>query len=575
MPASFKPHLQAVFCGLLPGLCYLLVRPYAEIGVGDDWSYIWIAQRLARTGHINYDGWASPIIGWQLFLGAGFVKIFGFSFTIVRCSILLVAMATAFLLHRTFVRAGLSDSNATFAVAALVLSQTYLQLSFTFATDVPGIFSIVLCLYLCLRALEVDSTRSAMAWVSFAALSNAILGSVRQTAWFGVLVIVPCTLWILRRKRPVLLVGGLSCVAGAGVVFAVMRWFSEQPYSEQLVPGAFDHNAVRNVGILATRGGGELCVLLLPVLLLFAGTLRRFTRRRAVAFGAGCLGIAVLGLVLSHHSGLQHYIASVTRSTVPDDLFEGSSGQTVRGVHPVPLRSLFCFVLGIATVSALLSLLTFHLGNLRGTQPPPDKIAYISWKNLAILLGPFTFIYLVSLVPRATQGLFSDRYLLPLTALASLAITRYYQDQVRTRLPVASLTVLALFTALSITSLHDYFARYRGYLAAIDELRRAGIPATAIQGPFEYDGWTEVETVGYVNNSTVLNPRGAYVPQPPRSLPGSCDTFFLDMTPVIRPLYGLSSDPDACDGPSRFPPVTYRTWLGQHESFIYIVRYPI
>lgn len=69
-------------------------------------------QILAQTGHIVYNWWATPIVGWQLFIAAGLVRIVGFSFTTARMSTLLVGLATAFLMRSTLVRAGVSERNA-------------------------------------------------------------------------------------------------------------------------------------------------------------------------------------------------------------------------------------------------------------------------------------------------------------------------------------------------------------------------------------------------------------------------------------------------------------------------------
>jgi hypothetical protein len=69
------------------------------------------------------------MIVFQFYLGAAFIKLFGFSFTTVRMSTLLVAMVTAFALQRTLVRAGNIERNATLGTLALVLSPLYLMLS--------------------------------------------------------------------------------------------------------------------------------------------------------------------------------------------------------------------------------------------------------------------------------------------------------------------------------------------------------------------------------------------------------------------------------------------------------------
>src|SRR5580692_7193080 len=190
----------------MPAICALTVRPFAETGINDDWSYIRTAELLAKSGKIVYNGWATAMLGWQLYLGALFVKLFGFSFTAVRASTLIVAMATAFLLQRTLVRAGIRDWNATLATLTLVLSPLFLPLVFSFMSDVSGVFCVVLCLYMCLRALQAETVRSAIAWIGIASLLNAVGGTARQIAWLGVLVMIPSTLWLLRRKQRVLLI---------------------------------------------------------------------------------------------------------------------------------------------------------------------------------------------------------------------------------------------------------------------------------------------------------------------------------------------------------------------------------
>ena len=122
-PNSRRP---ALLCAFVLLVCAFATFPFAEVGLTDDWSYVQSARVLAQTGHIVYNGWATAMLGWQLYLGALFVKLFGTSFTAVRASTLLVALITAFLMQRTFVRAGINSRNATIGTLALVLSPLFL-----------------------------------------------------------------------------------------------------------------------------------------------------------------------------------------------------------------------------------------------------------------------------------------------------------------------------------------------------------------------------------------------------------------------------------------------------------------
>lgn len=180
-------QVPAILCAGLVLLCELISRPFATTGICDDGPYILMARHLANTGHVAYNGWAAPMLGWQLYLGAAFIKLFGYSMTTVRMSTLLVAVVMAFLLQRTLVLADISERNATLGTLVLVLSPLYLMMSATYMTDINGFFAIVVCLYGCLRALRCRTDRLTIAWLCFAVFTNAIFGMARQIAWLGVL----------------------------------------------------------------------------------------------------------------------------------------------------------------------------------------------------------------------------------------------------------------------------------------------------------------------------------------------------------------------------------------------------
>ena len=197
-----------------------------------------------------------------------------------------MAVCTTFLIHRTLVRCGLHEGNATLTTLVIVLSPVFVPLTFSFMTDVSGVFAIVLCLYACLRAIQATDSNAAAAWVSFAALSNGFLGSVRQIAWLGVLVMVPCAIWILRRIRRVLVIGSITCVVGIITVFATMQWFYHQPFSvrESPMPDFSRPHFMRIFVDSALHGAAELVLLVLPLLLLFLVPPQRHDRHKVAWF---------------------------------------------------------------------------------------------------------------------------------------------------------------------------------------------------------------------------------------------------------------------------------------------------
>jgi hypothetical protein len=127
-----------------------------------------------------------------------FIKWFGFSFTAPRLAVFVISLVATYLLHHVATQFGLTAWNATLATLTIILSPAWLMMELNFMSDAPGLFCIVLCIYACQRALLTRSDRSALGWLWFAGMSNIADGTVRQTAWLGILLLVPVTAWLIR-----------------------------------------------------------------------------------------------------------------------------------------------------------------------------------------------------------------------------------------------------------------------------------------------------------------------------------------------------------------------------------------
>ena len=566
MRTALKNYLPAVACALTPILSYLLIRPYAEIGIVDDFAFIKSAQVLAQTGHMTYHGFGAPLLGWQAYFGAFFIKLFGFSFTAVRLSTVIEAVATAYLLQRTSVRAGLNSWNATLATMTFVLSPLYFPWVFTFMTDISGVLSIVACLYMCLRAVQAQSERAAMLWISLAALVNAVGGTARHIVWLGLLVMVPSTLWLLRKSRRVLVAGCISWIIGVVFVAAAAHWSARQPYSipVHMLPIRIDRKALNFLVKAGFKGVGQLALLALPVLLMFCGSIRSWNRRAAAVFGIGFLCFAVSGIALKRAGKLHLWHAPFLRMTFTDIPFDRLSISGDQGLHhAVPRDSLGALLTGAVVLGILcMAACVFAGPNRRATFQ--HETSPISWPKLGTLLGFLGAAYIVILaLDELRNGILYDRYLLPLLAILLLVLARYYQERVKAKLPRACVLLIVVFGAFSVAATHDEFALYRGYVSATDEIRSSGVPAEAIVGPWEYDWWTQIEKAGYINHPRIQVPRGAYLPQPVRVYPATCPSVLfrslsLNM-PAIKPAYVVSINPGECGGQAAFPPVMYST----------------
>ena len=579
MRATLKNQLPAIICAVTPLFCYLLIRPYAEIGIGDDWAYTKTAQVLAQTGHIVYNGWGSPMMGWHAYFGALFIKLFGFSFTAVRFSTVLEAMATAWLMQRTCIRAGLNSWNATLTTLTLVLSSLYFSLACAFKTDIAGVLCLLACLYMCLRALQTQSERHAMAWISCAALVNAVGGTVRQIHWLGLLVMIPLTLWLLRKSRRVLVAGGISWFIGVIFIAVASHWLAKQPYviPVPLFPTRIDSRALRILADHSMAAGLQLALLALPVLLMFSGTLRLWNRRAAAVVGVGILCAVASGFVMFRAHKLDLMIAPFIDSYMTDTSFNRLSAIAAVGIPLGHASDGLGWLFTGITVFAILCLAVCVFDRSRRPATIQQEVNPASWPKLGILLGPFTAAYfLVLCLTLLRNGLFFDRYLLPLFAILLLVLTRYYQERVKAKLPWASVLLIVVFAAFSVAATHDIFALFRGYATANEEILSSGVPPTAIAGPWELQGWTQIDTTGYINDEKIQIPRGAFVPQPARVHLLDCIASIpsFEWVPSIKPAYVITSDPLGCGGRVAFPPVMYSTWIAPRTNWIYALKLP-
>jgi hypothetical protein len=564
-------RILAIFCALAVLLCELISHPFAEMGISDDGPYVVMAHTLATTGHILYTGWAAPMLVWQLILAAAFIKVFGFSYSVVRMSTMFIAIVMAFVLQRILVRANISERNATLSTLALVLSPLYLVLSATFLTDITGLFAIVVCIYGCLRALQSITDRSAVAWLGFAVITNAVFGTSRQIAWLGILVILPSTLWLLRSRRRVLIAGSAITFTGALFIFACLQWLKHQPYSipEHLLPNIFPiaHTLGEFVHTFL-----DIPFLLLPLFALFLPQIRKSRPRVQVIIAA----ISLVYLLLAIHF----------RYTHPDFLLEPTGGARggwvgihgihegtdLQGVPPIFLHTGLQILITIISIGGLLGLFASFAQSNRAALPVfPSAYPPVSWKQLATLLVPYILVYTLLLIPRATNLLF-DRYMLAPLVVIVLCLVRYYQDKINSRIPVAGVLLVGIMAVFGVVLTHNTFAFYRARVALATELHSAGIPDTSIDNGWEHNFDVELQHADHINEPEIVLPANAYVPTP-LPPPTVCQTFWHDFTPHIHALYGVSFDPNVCYGPAPFASVHYSRWPAHTPGTLYIVRY--
>lgn len=161
---------------------FIFISPKGEFALNDDWVHTDTIKHWVETGEFRLMPFAGPSFYVPILYGTAITKIFGFSFTSLRISTLILALfllATFyFLLNR------LSNKPALSFLATLILwsNPIIYNLSFTFMTDIPALAFLLLSIYFYYSGFE-KANNKLLFWGSIFGLLSAY---TRQT---GILII--------------------------------------------------------------------------------------------------------------------------------------------------------------------------------------------------------------------------------------------------------------------------------------------------------------------------------------------------------------------------------------------------
>jgi hypothetical protein len=359
-----------------------------------------------------------------------------------------------------------------------------------------------------------------------------------------------------------LLAGTAATAAGAVFILAGMQWLKHQPYVVPVplrLAGVPIVHAMKQLGLLLL----DIPFLLLPVFLVFVPELRK--HRSLKLASALLLLLAVLLFLFTYPAVPDGRLEALLEPTAGNNTF-GSWVTvlglfdifTIKGHAPRFLSPAAQVAFSIASYGGLIAFCVCAAQSHR--KPLVVASPRTSWRQLLILCVPFSVAYLFLLMSAtATTYFIYDRYVLGFLFLALLCLVRFYQNRIRNSLPLYTLGIIVCMAVYGVAVTHNYFALDRARVFMADQLRAKGVPATAVDGGWDFNFDTELQYASHLNHPTVLFPADAYV-RPSPLAPGTCEMFSAEKSPHIRPLYDISFDPSACYGRAPFAPVQYSRW---------------
>jgi hypothetical protein len=467
----------------------LLIDPRGEFPLNDDWAYAAAVKTLLGGGGIRFSGWTTVNLIAQVLWGALFCLPFGFSFTALRISTLVLGLTGVLALYGLLREGDAGHGTALFGALLLAFNPLYLVLSYTFMSDVPFIAFSILSFYFLVRGMRKSSGVEMVAGLLLACVALLI----RQTGLaifmgFGVAYLAK---YGLRLQR--VLVAAVFLAGG----FAVQILWHHFLTSRHILPALY---GVQSTLVLSPRSyvswyaikpfAGGLVILsvylglfLFPLILWIGPRkLKALCRPRLVNLMT--LVYAVMGAYV-----LRHMRMPLLRNILydlglgPAILQGGSPSMPTAGKGFWAVVTLAGFLGSVVLVEATL----LAIGKTRKfLSTPAGK------KELLVILLASGLIYLVPLSILTFTGRAFDRYVLFLVPLGIVILFLLARDVGRAKAGslIVSLAVasLILYGAFSIAGTHDYLSWNRARWQALNNLEiEQRVGPDVIDGGFEFN----------------------------------------------------------------------------------------
>ena len=443
-----------------------LVGVRGDFPLSDDWSYAYAVRSICETGLLQMLPWTGASLVLQAGYGAALCRAFGFSFEVLRLSTVVLAASGAgafVLLQRTL---GVRGGALLLGTLLFALNPLFVNLAFTFMTDVPFVVAATCAGYAYAGGLGERSSRRVL--VGSLAASAAFL--IRQHGIFVALA-AACAALLDRDAAP----SRRLRLAAAALVLPAVTFvlFHLWLFDVHGVPSGYTNklseaHRVTAVGLVncAFRGVEYLGLFVAP--LAVALPLRPL-RRGALA--AIALLAALAGALWLREGTLMFSLTNVLYDfglgplSLRDTLFLGEPPPVHVGRWlQLPLTAVAVGAGGVMAAAWIAAVL----------RPRSPAHAFVA---LAAL-----FLFASSLLH--TRYYF-DRYLLAIVPF--LVATLAASDRLR-RLPLA-LALACVLGWYAVAGTHDYLAWNRARWNALDRLTITGTPATAIDGGMEFNAW--------------------------------------------------------------------------------------
>jgi len=459
-----------------------IVPPAGDFPINDDWDYARVVQSLVERGQLARSEVMAPSFVLQAYWGSLFVHAFGFSHTVLRSSTLVLA-AAGVIGYYVLLRHLLDPSRAALGALLLLLNPLFVNLSYSFMTDVPFLALVLWALVCYVRALPAGS-RPKVGWL---VVGSTFAGGAYLVRQLGLAL-------------PVAALAGMLVAGGWRVTLRPLHLAAVLgPVLPSMLIGAYldsqrgplKHEPLGwTLAFWAEHGLGMAGVLLVRLEETFS-TLGLFTLPLCLGALAGRPALAL--------RGRRRWLAGLLLSAL-------LVGFVVRSAT-FREKPLFPHLGDILTPRGFLAFDEYYNGTLPESLIVPESVLALTtaaalvgsgFLVLAVVAAPsrktvhgpiavpllFGLLALILTVPYYA---IADRYLMLILPIALLVMLLPFRRARRG--PEVALVGVVLVAAWSIWWEREYLERRAALWQAGQELVERGVPPEQIDGGFEWNGW--------------------------------------------------------------------------------------
>ncbi|WP_430410404.1 glycosyltransferase family 39 protein [Kordia sp.] len=475
---KYQDHFGLLILWLL---IILIINPIGDFPLNDDWCYGKSVKTLLEDGYLKLYNWGEMTLVGHVYWGYFFTKIFGFSFTVLRWSTLVMAFGTLIGIYELCKLANISRWVTLVSVLLCMMNPIFLSLSFSFMTDVPFYFVTIWAFYFFAKALQTDTWKPIIWGIFFCYWAFTI----RQLAWVFPIVYLITMLLAKKRTRSnfIKAITPLLALLVFSMVFSYIMETNDllqDRYNSKfnlMIDNILHLDKVIIINSISyfCRSMSYLGFLLLPIHLIY------FSRYKFK--GYKILAIIWTVLVATFLLKLGKQIPSLDNIWIdfgvgPTTLAHHAGNFTTSPDPRAP--KLFWQIITIIGVFSSVTLV-FH----------SKRLAVAVFKKttvypLVVLAFVFSVVYLT---PFLIVGVY-DRYLLPLFPISIILLGTNASVKVPKKIyQYIAYGCIGLFTLFSVCAVHDHLSWNRVRWKAIQEALDSGIPKNHINGGVEYVTW--------------------------------------------------------------------------------------